>query len=383
MRLLVILQAEEPSDQIGFHDACVRLNNEGVISEYHWLCRNSFVKSRDWINKWDELIDRAKDSDPEIVILQYFHDPQICDVQYLFRGLRSVVPQATICVSSGDGYTPGRLTGRPFPQTFITAACLSDITFLTMMGRTAKELVQRGVKNLVLCPNGYCQSRFAAEFNMCDYSPEFDIGFIGSYHTGRNPFAVLNRANAKRRECVEKLSKRYGKRFAVFGNGWQNVLKASWHGPVAYRDQVTTMRKSRILVGGYPGCMEDYYTSDRAFIAASSAIPTIDFIVPRVDRLLRDGEDWYLVHGINKLIIACDRLLASNQDELMEKSIASSKRASMKHTQYSRVKFMIETARNYYLARKSGQKPPAPIYDFFLPEVKIDEELPFALMNWS
>lgn len=381
MKLLVLLQANQPEDQIGCHDACLQLQQEGLVTDYKWLCFRSRNAAVGWRQCWVEAAQLANDVQPDVVFLQFFHDATMTHVDSLMDSLRKIKSQPTIFVTAGDGFTPGFIRGHPCPESFREVSRLSDMTFLSAMGDEARDLMRTGSKNIVLCPHGFCQRRHYTPFNANSYRPEFDISFIGSYHKGRNPFTAFYQNVKMRRRLIDSLAVRYGKRFAVFGKGW-NHLKHSWQGPVAYANQVDAMRRSRIVFGGYPNCTQDYYASDRPYISLISGIPCVDFYVSRLDRLFRDGDECYFVKDQQNLLKTCDKLLDSNQNDLLKKSLAAAEYAKHHHSQYHRVRFMLQTAQDLRVAKLTGNFPTIPMQDFFLPEVDLHAEVKYSIMGW-
>ena len=122
------------------------------------------------------------------------------------------------------------------------------MSFLTGMGYVASQLARQGARNLVLMPHGSCQVRFSAMFDQTKYSPEFDVVFIGSRMSVRNPFSHFFRTARKRREFVALVTKRYGRKFGLFGNGW--TCNPSWQGPIPYDRQHSAYHRGAVIVGG-------------------------------------------------------------------------------------------------------------------------------------
>ncbi len=179
----------------------------------------------------------------------------------------------------------------------------------------------------------------------------------------------------ERQRLVLALASHFGRRFAVFGRGWGSLLSAQ--GPVAFDDQQKAMMRGRVVVGGSPYSYADYYMSNRPFFEVSSGIPTIELRTPRVDKILRDGDQVYFADSINDIIVTCERLLHTNPKELYAKAARAAKEIASRHTQYNRLRFQLSVAREFQL---HGNKMEIP-FDFFLPEVDLTEEVTFACMR--
>jgi hypothetical protein len=272
---------------------------------------------------------------------------------------------------------------RDFPHSFKVAASLSDIVFMNAMGRAADAVANWGAKNIVLCPNGVCQKRFGSLPSTPEsHEVDFDVVFIGSNTAPKNFLKGYYWGSKRRRQMIELLAKRYGKKFGLFGNGWAHL--DCWQGPVPFSRQLEACQRGRIVFGGYPHvAKEAYYTSDRVFMQICSGIPFVDYHVPKTEQLLRNREHWFLVNDEDALIKACDMLLEQDKSERLGRASKTAEYVMEKHTQYHRMKFMLNTVLTYRRAKELGKLPPKPQLDFFLPEVDFAEESKIAIRNWE
>jgi hypothetical protein len=174
---------------------------------------------------------------------------------------------------------------------------------------------------------------------------------------------------------VKALSERYGTRFGLFGHGWKGL--ASNQGPTPFDQQQNTYRRGRVVVGGTPYSVSDYYASNRPFFSIASGVPTIELSVPRLDRILRDQEHCYFSQSIDEIISQCDFLLRSDPVELYAKAAGAATYIAAHHTQYHRMKFQLETATRY---RQNGNRLDVE-FPFFLPEVDLIDEAKYALRS--
>src|SRR5690606_22837903 len=120
---------------------------------------------------------------------------------------------------------------------------------------------------IILLPHGVCQVRFDEHSNEFD-PPErdLDVVFIGSRNRARNPTKGYYWRGLRRQRLVERLTRHFGRRFGVFGNGWDYL--SSSRGPVRFEQQLSTARRAKLVVGGIPFSSARYYCSDRPFIQA-------------------------------------------------------------------------------------------------------------------
>jgi spore maturation protein CgeB len=249
------------------------------------------------------------------------------------------------------------------------------------MGGVAGDLVRNGARRVTLMPNGYCQVRFNTDLDPAQYDPEFDVVMIGNQWRNRNPTHFMFYARMQRYRQVAALFKRYGKRFGLFGQGWEGVPGAL--GPIAYDQQVAVMRRARVVVGAFPHSAMNYYTSDRAQIAMRSGIPYVEFYMPRMEKLHVDGEDWHLVRGIRGMLAQCNRLLHMDDSERLAMGANAAAHAVAGHSQYHRHRLMVAIIRQVRAAILAGTPAPLPQLDFFAPGVRLESEWPYAALGWG
>ena len=255
---------------------------------------------------------------------------------------------------------------RRVPACFLIASNLADVNFLTGMGYLAKHLARRGARNLVLMPNGCCQVRFSEKLDQTRYAPDFDVVFIGNNATySSNVFSQFFWTTRRRREFVALVTKRYGRRFGLFGDGWAG--NPSWQGPIHYDRQHHAYRRGAVALGGMPGAYHDYYTSDRVFIAIASGIPFVDYAVAGVDLLLRPGRDWWLATDISGMIRCCDNLLSRSEQGRLHMGSSARERVLRSHTQYHRCREMVSIVRELRVARFRGARATEPRLSFIFP----------------
>jgi spore maturation protein CgeB len=260
------------------------------------------------------------------------------------------------------------------------ASALSDVTFLTGMGYVARQLARAGGRNLVLMPNGCCQVRFSEPPRFGPEVPEFDVSFIGNRLSAQNPLGHFFWTARRRDHFVKLFTRRYGKRFALFGRGWEG--NPCWLGPVPYAGQHQAYRRSAVVVGGTPNANHDYYSSDRVFIALASGVPLVDWWVPGLDRILVDGRDCRMAHDIADMVRLCDTLLEMPSGERQRMAAETRARILGAHTQYHRCRQMIDIVKHLRRARQQGSPAALPQLPFLGASAQ-SVEAPQAVMAWQ
>ena len=375
MKLLVLYQARDAAkDQPGYYHGFERLVSEGILASHVGI---PYGDTSNWNAVWEHVLSAARRIGPDAVFLQFFHGP-IPDPSEGLQRIRQIASSPMIFTSLGDPF--GRWTNR-MPDSFCVASKLSDLTFLTGMGYLARQLESKGSRNLVLMPNGCCQVRFSASAPPPASNPEFDVVFVGNRIRSHNPIGHFFWAARKREELIASLTRRFGRRFGLFGNGWTGNPVAQ--GPVPYNEQHNVYRQSAVVVGGMPNGYHDYYTSDRVFIAAASGVPLIDYWIPGVDRILQPQRDWWLGHCIRDILRLCDQMLELSSSERTSLGETARRHILAAHTQYHRCREMISIVSDLRIARQSGRHAFEPNLDFLLKQnAPIVSDLP-AIMAWQ
>ncbi|TAN36488.1 MAG: hypothetical protein EPN23_08345 [Verrucomicrobia bacterium] len=376
MKLLSLLQGGKVEDQIGYHRACEQLCSEGFLETYRAIPFLGRHTSAAWATLCRETLSTAAEIQADAVFFQFFHDHRMPCPDDLVAALRALPAKPALFTSAGDSF--GLFT-RSFPSAFRSVSRAADVTFLTGMGYMADSLVNSGSRNIVLMPNGFCQTRFAAGVPV--NQPEFDVVFVGSNSKARNPFSYIRRLQRERYRQITLLQLHYGSRFALYGRGWEGFK--SWQGPIPYAEQQTKSQQGRVIVGGYPGGLMDYYTSDRVLIAIASGVPFVDYWTPRVDTLFRQGEHWHLYRNEQEMLATIDRLLAMTDQDRRQLGVVTAEYAGRKHQQYHRMKNMLAIVRDQRAARHRGVHPALPGLEYFLPEVDVTAEMSFAVRAWN
>ena len=382
MKLLFLSQGYTVEDQIGWDYAFKRLVTEGYVQQYDNLPARGYVKEHGCQKFYDRTIEMHAEKRYDVVYFQFFHglpvskkdtiSPRSC-----IESLRKINPKVVILVSAGDPFSVNWL--KPgYPYEFKECARCADIVFSTQMGRAADIMLRWGAKNVVLSPLAMCPARFeACHIDLITHTFDFDVVFVGNCNKSRlfNPCNNFSYAARKRTKLVKALSKHFGKRFGLFGRGWDGVLPNQ--GPIHFSQQQKTFQRGHLTVGAYPYSMADYYASDRPFFSIPSGIPTIEIATPRLNRILRDNDHCYFCQSVEEVLATCDRLLQMEPGVLYARAAKAADYIAERHTQYHRAKVELEMALRY---RDNGCKLDV-IPPLFLEEVDLAEEKKFAVRS--
>ena len=381
MRLLVFLQGQQATDQLGFHTSFQALQIDGTLTDYAAVPWVGGVSQLGWEGFSAEALRIAKCFEPDAVYFQFFHAPLWQGLEEFVQHLKKIPSKPIIAVSSGDAFAWTRWMKRSFPLGFLALARAADVTFLTAMGKCADFLIRAGVRNMVLLPLGACQERFhPAQIAPVNYNPSFDVVFLGRNSTCKDPRSILFYYGIRRRHVVRVLEKRYGRRLGLFGPDWSGY--PSWQGTIPYDQQLIACQRGRVIFGGVPGIFQDYYASDRPFIQTLSGVPLVDWNVPRIDRLFRNGDHLHLVDNDKSLLRKIDQLLEQDVATALKDCALTAQYAHTKFSQSALTDFLVDTIKNFVHARRCLKTAPLPTIPYFLPEIDIALESQYAIRNW-
>ncbi len=374
MNVLFLSQGKDIDTHPDWHDALVRLREEAFIRDFLNVPFYGYAEKHGWDNFYKHVVDLCRQDKYDIVYFHYFHSQAIPSPQKCIESIRGVAPSSVIMTSSGDPFSDNWMRNH-YPQSIKNASRYADITFSTQMGRAADKMLRWGANNIVFTPNSLCQTRFEAKgIDWENHKFDFDVVFVGSRNAVRfNPISKHYFATRHRRKLVAALSRHFGKRFGLFGNGWDGVLPNE--GPIPFNQQQDYFRRGRIVVGGNPYSYSDYYSSNRIFFEVGSGIPTVELKVQRLDNVLRDNDHVYFANDIDDVIEKCEQILKSDAKQVYSKAAKAAQYIAERHTQYHRMKFKIDTAMRYLAnGRKLDVKFP-----FFLDEVDLEQEMKYAI----
>jgi hypothetical protein len=367
IRLLYLASDRIPRDELGFHDAFEKMLASNELEDYRAISFYHYAEQNGWDRLWRHVTESARQMGASVIFIQSFlHGPL---PRNIIATLRRLPSQPTIVGHTCDVF--GVIRGCKAPKCFVKLAAASDVTFLCGMGRLARQFRRKGVRNIHFLPNSVCQVRFSAPLDPMLYQPEFDVVFIANRMRFRNP---LNRypGCGERDKLVRAFSRHYGKRFAVFGEGWQG--HAADHGPVPFNNQHEVYRRSRICIG-HPAFHDiDYYCSNRTFIAIASGIPYLESYVPRLETILEDKKHCFMYRSIDEAVEICDKLLQRDNEYLLQFGGDASRYVLGRHTDEHRMRLLLGIVAGH---RNNGNPTYESLYansHLFLDSVNIAEE---------
>lgn len=372
MRILFLSQRYKIEDHPGFHDAFIKLVNEGEIKFYKNIPFYGYAKQHGWENFYNNIIDEVRLNNINVVYFQFFHGPTILNPENFLVKFKKTFPNVKIITSVGDGFSDNWMR-IDYPKSFKVVSQYADITFSTQMGKAADKMTKWGAKNIVLSPHSLCQVRFKAlSVDLKTHKFEYDVVFIGS-NNGRRLFNPISKhwwGSVNRQKLVKALYEKFSNKFGLYGKLWDLPCAK---GAIPFNQQQEYMQKGRVFVGATPYSFSDYYMSDRPFFSIASGIPTVEIYVPHLEKIFRPDDHIYFAKDVDEVIIKVDELLKKSPEEIYTKASLAAKYVWENHTTYERVKGELGIIKNYI---KTGE---IDLPNCFLPEVYKLEEKKYAI----
>lgn len=362
----------------GVDDALRRLVASGGLRQahHHGVAEPTTSGSEaEWVN-FQATIERDR---VELVVLHHYHGRRSPDPRGFIEAVRSMPHRPVVALTCGDAFFNGFF--RPSHPQVIRQACSHvDVVLTTSMGGNADAITGYGAPRVALWPHAADPGRFVSGRVRRSVPPEFEVVFIGSRNQPRNPFRSYHWSARRRQHLIERLTRHFGARFAVFGKGWEGLPSA--RGPVEFDRQLEACRRSRVVVGGVPYSPARYYMSDRPFIQTLSGVPFVDLAVDGVGTVLRDGEHWHLANDEDGVLGRCEELLARPKGDREELGRLAATFVKDNHTHEARWRGLVQDLEELHRCRLTGEAPAPPNLEFLLPEVDRDREMPDATRGW-
>ncbi len=375
MKVLFLSQGRKIEDHPGWDWSLKKLKEEGFVDDYLNIPWQGYGETHGWNEFYQHVVDITRTGKFDIVYFHYFHRGDVPSPAKCINALKELPSKPTVITSAGDGFSDD-WHSPDYPKCFKIASTCADIAFSTQMGKAADKMMRWGAKCVVYVPNSLCPVRFTNHsIDPTAHKFDFDVVMVGSRNHGvwYHPFSRNFKMAKIRTQMVKALCDHFGRRFGLFGRGWDGMI--SNQGPAPFDEQQKYFQRGRVLVGGNPYSFSDYYSSNRVFFEIASGVPTVELKVNRLDKVLRDGDQVYFADNVEGIVAKCEELLKQDPVTLYAKAARAAKEIVERHTQYHRMKFKLDTVRRY---RANGNRLDVD-FPFFLPEVNLEEEMKYAV----
>ena len=250
MKVLFLSQGRKVEDHPGWDWSLKKLKEEGFIDDYLNIPWQGYGETHGWAAFYQHVVDTARTGKFDVVYFHYFHRKDVPSPEKCIRALQMLSPRPVVITSAGDGFSDD-WHSPDYPKCFKVASTYADIAFSTQMGKAAEKMLRWGAKNIVYTPNSLCPVRFTSHsIDPTMHKFDFDVVMIGSRNCGKwyHPLSRNFKMAKIRVRMVNALCNHFGKRFGLFGRGWDGMI--SNQGPAPFNEQQKYFQRGRVLVGG-------------------------------------------------------------------------------------------------------------------------------------
>lgn len=313
MRVLYIPNEHAHHRQEGARSGFAKLSASGLLSEvrvYSFLLR---IREGEGFNSvFRGLCALVSELRPDVVLIQHPGGTGLLSDHWI--QLRKISP-FTLVYHEGDAYDRWR---KVLPPEAKAAAQSANLTLTVGASNQMSILSRAGARAMRWTPHSFDPMRFGMEAPIQVQEKEFDVVFIGNSVRSRMPGRSIPGVRDRHR-LVAEMSKRFGRRFAVYGKGWTG---ATAQGPIAFADQERAVRSGWITANWdhYPA--EAMYFSDRLPISLASGTVHVTTRHPGYDTVF--PEETPFLHFTNRVADVtkrCSQLLDSLTPEAHQKAI--------------------------------------------------------------
>lgn len=306
MRLFYLINEPYPDYQLGYRNAIEKLINSGDIEDCFFY---SFqVKYKVEFNSDVKLFE----NDLENQIIQFkptailfAHTASLFFSNYFFFQIEASLGYKPVyALDERDVY--GRI-GKRLPKELLFLSQKCDIVFLVTSGGWMYNEFKKNVKGELIYLPHVCDDFYFKNDIPQSGNKKYDIVMIGNLAKSKIPFAsmpgVFERINV-----AEQMYKRYGNKFAVFGNGWEKYPFAAGH--ISFFEQDKVLKESHLSIGIDHFFSYRQYFSDRLPIALFSGTPHLSLLTPDTNFLFEEEKHIFYFKNVKDALMQTDRILS-------------------------------------------------------------------------
>jgi hypothetical protein len=310
-------EADPTQHQIGPRKAFSRLQDEGVISSleiFSFLSKYRKGTPISEINR--ELLDIVDRFQPDIVFWQHVSEFPV--EQEFIETFKRRARYRLLVYHEEDPYD-GRVKRISPAMRVLLTNC--DIAFSGGLEPMSGLMRRYGARDVRLLLHNYDNVRSGTPWDP-PYSRPYDVVMIANSIRRRLLRTYLPGGN-RRAELARSLSHRFGKSFALFGNGWAGLQAA--RGPLPFSQQEKTIRNAWISVNWDHFDRISYYSSDRLPISLAAGVVHVTTYHTGYDSLFKDCPGLYAVKSVEDAVSCVEWLLSRPKEVLIAEGLAAKK----------------------------------------------------------
>ena len=305
-RLLYIANENKIGDQVGARQAFEIMKKEQKLEDYKvvsFIILEKECSGQEEVNM--KLLNIFKEFMPDIILIEHLGKFYLSDE--LLKQFKSIKNKLVISYREGDIY---KGIVKPISSQIKKIAPVTDIIFLCGDGAYMDSFKNIGFSNVKYAPNCVDTIRFGHKKE--DIDIKSDMVFIGN-NIGKKFRLFEMEGNYIRKKYLKLLSNIYGKRFSLYGEGW-DMIKGN-KGRLHFDLQNEVIQSSKMVIGidHYPSISK--YFSNRLPIAMVSGVPYVCYKSKDLDKLFKDREEIFFFDNEKTLIETVEEVLALSDEE--------------------------------------------------------------------
>lgn len=307
-RLLYLPDEAVLGGQVGARRAFEALARDGRLAAYQAFAPAYEATSVGAVDASARLVALANSFQPTIVL--WSHPKDFPVTSELVTSLRSLKSSPTIVLQDMDPW--GMIRVRLTPSTRVLAR-EADLVYLSGTGNLVRVFRRAGAARVRYAFDGADGERFGTPWSPTT-SREYDVVMIGNRNRGRFPGSAVPGAR-RRAQLAELLERQYGRRFALYGHGWDG--HSSWKGPLAFEDQGEANRSAWVsaMWDHFPTIAN--YTSNRVPISLASGVPHVTNYKPGYELIYPPGSGLYWAQTVRSVAEMVAVVLAMPREDLL------------------------------------------------------------------
>jgi hypothetical protein len=253
-----------------------------------------------------DVVDRCR---PGLIFWQHNNEFEV--TASFLRKLKQTAAQPKLVYHDEDPY--GRFL-KPMPGPMRALLQEADLVFLGGLGRFADLARRYGARRVRFARHCFDSIRYGQPWTPT-LERETDAVMIGNYGGHWIPGRSFTGAKTRRR-LAQALSRRYGRRFALYGSRWEGIPSA--RGRLPFVDQEKAIQSAWVSVNWDHFDDVPFYHSNRLPISLAAGVPHVTSRHAGYDALFGGCEALFAVDSVDEAVATVGYLLSLPPERLNE-----------------------------------------------------------------
>ncbi|MCC9136741.1 glycosyltransferase [Pontibacter silvestris] len=260
----------------------------------------------------NKLLQEAKKFKPNVILWQ--HITSFDAPAEFLRELKNIESKPVLAYHEGDPY--GRYFKRMSPQLKVILR-EADIVFMIGLGTFAELAREAGAKKVFYAPHMFDSVRSGKPWTPTT-EREHDIVMIANAGKTRIPGRYFP-GGRNRMKLAKKLTQRFGRRFALYGKGWDKL--ESSRGLLPFDKQEETIQSAWLTINWDHFDKVPYYFSNRLPISLAAGVPHITSYHAGYEHMFDSCKGLYAVKTVDEAVETAQFLLSQPKSRLIQEGI--------------------------------------------------------------